>query len=540
MIPSFDLLDQPWLPCIDREGRAVELGIRDALLRAHDLSDLHDPSPLTTAALLRLLLAVLHAALRGPRTTPERIAIWEEGCLPAALIDSYLADWAGRFDLFDPIYPFYQDPKLTNEPADTIARLAVELASGNNPTLFDHSHDTAAAAISPAECARWLVTTQAFAIGGGNSAQSNAYTHPRFYDAPAAKAACILLKGTNLFRTLVLNLVRYTDREPIPRVGGHKEECPAWERCRPLPPDGRPAYGYLDYLTWQSRCVHVRPEMDGGQWRVRRAFLSQGSYIPKEVIPREPFWAYVTRKDGSRPLKLSEDRCLWRDSAALFGFAAPNKVPAVGEAPRPKVFDHAETLCSLPGAPTTCQTVVTGIAVDTKGRKAASVKLWRLEELPIPVSLLLDWDIVHCLANAINRAEEIGGVLTVALLRWADGVLRPGGNDQMKQENRQRAEQLAKSWGAEATYWPALEAPFRELLGDVAESPDEAVRVWTREAIQAADAAFDLAGAQAGFEPRVLRARARAWNTLWQGTKKWRKRQATAGQHEEDGTYGDQ
>jgi CRISPR system Cascade subunit CasA len=186
LTPSFDLLDQPWLPCIDAEGRTVEVGIREALLRAHELADLRDPSPLTTAALLRLLLAVLHAALQGPRTTPERIAIWQEGRLPTAQIDSYLAHWAGRFDVFDPIYPFYQDPKLTNEPADTIARLAVELASGNNATLFDHSHDDSAGSIGPAECARWLVTTQAFAVGFGNSAQSKAYTHPRFHDAPAA------------------------------------------------------------------------------------------------------------------------------------------------------------------------------------------------------------------------------------------------------------------------------------------------------------------------------------------------------------------
>ena len=68
MATSFNLCDEPWLPCIRLDGRAVELGLYDMLMQAHTLRELLGETPLETAALHRLLLAVLHPRSSGQRT----------------------------------------------------------------------------------------------------------------------------------------------------------------------------------------------------------------------------------------------------------------------------------------------------------------------------------------------------------------------------------------------------------------------------------------------------------------------------------------
>ncbi|MBM3459945.1 MAG: type I-E CRISPR-associated protein Cse1/CasA, partial [Armatimonadetes bacterium] len=98
----FNLLEEPWIPCTTLAGRQEQLGIREVLLRAHELRQIGGESPLEAAALFRLLLAVCHAALRGPGNLAERAALWE--CRSVAgwgggKVLPYLEDWRDRFFL---------------------------------------------------------------------------------------------------------------------------------------------------------------------------------------------------------------------------------------------------------------------------------------------------------------------------------------------------------------------------------------------------------------------------------------------------------
>ncbi|MGE3596618.1 MAG: type I-E CRISPR-associated protein Cse1/CasA, partial [Dehalococcoidia bacterium] len=36
---SFNLIDEPWLPCVHADGSQTELGLRDALARATEIVD---------------------------------------------------------------------------------------------------------------------------------------------------------------------------------------------------------------------------------------------------------------------------------------------------------------------------------------------------------------------------------------------------------------------------------------------------------------------------------------------------------------------
>ena len=106
--PSFNLIDEPWIGVVDHDGLLQEYSLRELLVRAHELSGLYDDSPLVVAALLRMILALLHRVHNGPRNRSEWQALWQARQFDASRLDAYFTDWKNRFDLFDHEHPFYQ------------------------------------------------------------------------------------------------------------------------------------------------------------------------------------------------------------------------------------------------------------------------------------------------------------------------------------------------------------------------------------------------------------------------------------------------
>src|SRR6266508_3593688 len=99
MMVPFNLIAERWIPCRTADGRSEELSLRDTLVRAHDLRELWDSSPLVTVALLRLLLAVLHRCF-GPGNREAWRALWSAGRLDAARLDAYFDGHRDCFELF--------------------------------------------------------------------------------------------------------------------------------------------------------------------------------------------------------------------------------------------------------------------------------------------------------------------------------------------------------------------------------------------------------------------------------------------------------
>jgi len=117
--PSYDLLNEPWIPVLRADGRPAMLGLRDVLLQAHQLRGLAGETPLTTAALYRLLLVVLYRALGAP-TMYSWEQLWEQGHFPAEALEEYLTRWQHRFDLFHPERPFLQWPDDRVKPKSVL------------------------------------------------------------------------------------------------------------------------------------------------------------------------------------------------------------------------------------------------------------------------------------------------------------------------------------------------------------------------------------------------------------------------------------
>lgn len=456
---SFNLVVEPWLPCLVRDGPPRELSLREALLRAHELESLNDASPLNTAALHRLLLAIVHRVF-GPADRHAWAALWKRGHFPAEPLEQYLSAWQHRFDLFDAKRPFYQDASIDPQSAGPITRLLPEQASEGAPTLFDHSLDAALTPLAPSAAARALVAYQAFALGGTVSREKG--DSPSDIAAPLVKGAVTLVRGPTLFHTLLLNAVRYdpTRDQPFHTQG---EDRPAWEHDHAARPGERWPAGYLDYLTWQSRRIRLFLADEAGQMGVTRVAIWKGCRLPEQWQPwtREPMLAFKRRQQAKAndmpwlPVGFTDHRVLWRDSLALVQSVADQTV-------RPRVLEWVNGLVEdelLDQAAT--------LPLDILGMQSnqARVLLWRHERLLLPLRYLGDEALVTALGIALHDAERVGEALRSATYVFAQEILAPAYAG--RTPDRKTVSALVESLATERAYWAAIENAFQPLLLDL-------------------------------------------------------------------------
>jgi len=95
-MPEFNLVDQPWIPCLLRDGgKPQERSLRDTLTGAHEIRELSDASPLVTVSLHRLLLAILHRNF-GPASFSEWKELWQHGQWDSDKLNQYFDEWKHR------------------------------------------------------------------------------------------------------------------------------------------------------------------------------------------------------------------------------------------------------------------------------------------------------------------------------------------------------------------------------------------------------------------------------------------------------------
>lgn len=493
----FNLVEQAWIPCLDRDGAARVLSLRQALAQAHRLASIVGDSPLETAALYRLLLAVLHSALRGPESASQWNELWQAGSWDVPWLHEYLDRWLHRFDLFDPEHPFYQ-ARDERVKAKSIISLAMDMVSGNNAALFDHHTEEVPTLLDTPKAARVLITAQTFGLGGLSGLKEDKFT-----DAPWGRGVIFLLEGNTLFETLCLNLLRYDEDHPqdFPCLA---EDQPAWEMDQPYLPERQTPKGYLDYLTWQNRRILLLPEGDAESPVVGRMTVAPGLRL--EANKLDPFKHYRRdEKRGYLVLRFSEGRALWRDHAALFQLHNPS-------ASRPPLnFDWVARL-ALDGSiekHRTLSFMALGMANDQ-----AKVEFFRHEHMPLPLVYFESEELVEWLANALSLAEEVNTALSWAGKWLAILLISPSLDGHKWNEistiTRDEASNLYAHWAVERFFWGALELPFLNLLEMLPRSEDEAMEGWKDTLKHTAWDALEHAAGQAGDSPQALRAAVRA------------------------------
>ncbi|MEW5956221.1 MAG: type I-E CRISPR-associated protein Cse1/CasA [Chloroflexota bacterium] len=488
---SFNLVDEAWLPCLNLEGEAKILSLRETLTQAHHLQALTGDSPPQTAALHRLLLAILHRVF-GPEDKEAWAALWQAERFEADKLNAYLDEWRPRFDLFDAERPFYQSLDDRVKPKSTIS-LSHERASGNNATLFDHHTEEIGETLTPAQAARSLITAQAYGLAGLSGIKQ------KFTDGTCASGIIFLVEGDNLKQTLLLNMIMYPPDEDM--FTHTDDDKPAWEMDDPFGPDRAIPFGYLDYLTWQNRRVLFQPEQSSDGVIVRT--MTMGPALRFDPILLDTMKHY--RKDdklGALSTNFSEERVLWRDSATFFSFQYQSDkfIP-------PATFRWLRGL--IKGQLERHQ-IYRCLALGMS-KKQAKVFFFRAERLPLPLAYLTDEDLVRNLADALDYTATVAFDVVQSTRRVGMFLQVPDADGRQWGELNANAKSAINDWvtytGVERHYWANLDIPFQTFMVDLAQKERQAVvRDWLERLRKTALAAFDQATHYVGVDGKSFKA----------------------------------
>jgi CRISPR system Cascade subunit CasA len=485
-------------------------------VEAHTFAAIHDESPLVTATVHRLLLAILQRVFL-PRTMDDWIALWEATSFDAAKVRAYLTKWKDRFDLFHPERPFLQVANLTevlrkergSDPKVSEAyRLAMEQSphSKNDMQLFEPLPNEPN--IDPQRAVFALLGFLAFAAGGTIDNEGP------WSGGNLRGGALVLLRprpsrdgrmGETLHRTLLSNLVWQQQRAP--------KDVPPWERDEAPRRIVRAPYGLVDLLVWPSRRVELIAERDDrGELSVRGVISAAGERL--NATHPDPMFVYVVRNPEKPPfpVRIDPERSVWRDAAALFEAAAGSDAFQ-----RPAACTQMEELVrqGVVSRAARFQVELLGLASDQ-----AVIDLWRADRMPLPPALLVDGPRVSRLREAVSLAEEVGEAIDAKVLRiLAKSALAPSRRElEAKEPTQLKAEiqKLTRALGSMPAYWNALGEAFRPWLEELgtAEDLDAMLGAWKHALRATARDVVRDAEVHLGTSARALQAGAKAERAL--------------------------
>lgn len=284
---NFNLIDEPWipvrwLPTANDNSPLVSLGT--AFKRGNEIADL-DCSPPERIALMRLFICVTHAALGVPEDANE----WDDF---APDIDTAIPNYLRQpevqphFNLLGDGPRFLQNKNSKGGTTYPLSKVCPELASGNNPTLFDHWGDEP----RPWQAAQTtiaLLCLQNFFVGGcmASAVKGN---------GPALKSLQLFLHGPNLSASVKENCL---SKEALAETGFELGK-PNWEKPA--------AHDYLSYLT-PSPCTLWLDD------NLQRVAIKQGFHHLEHPAYRDPFITILTKNNKRFIIRASVNKGIWRD-----------------------------------------------------------------------------------------------------------------------------------------------------------------------------------------------------------------------------------
>ncbi|WP_345669991.1 type I-E CRISPR-associated protein Cse1/CasA [Streptomyces similanensis] len=356
MSATVNILDEPlvpvrWAPGAD--GRSdplpARVGLRELLLRSHEIETLAVPDAPAHSALLRVLYALaarvtgLDEAKDGPDDwLMRREEILAGGRLPEKGIDAYLARCRERFFLFDPVprgRPWMQDPRLKDQcdAASTagVNKLVVTRPAGNNHAWFRHASDAVPDLPTVSEALLNLLTWHYYGPSGRCSAREvNGVTSASAKAGPLRTSLSYHPQGDTLLQTLLAGLV-----PPARETDAGRDLCP-WEWDELPDPEGPPPAltGPCSKLTAASmHALLLIPDTADGT-RVRDAYITWAYRTGRAARPDDDYLIWQISKQGNTYPRLADSgRALWRDLDALLLIDPPG----VAQPRRPTVFEWA-------------------------------------------------------------------------------------------------------------------------------------------------------------------------------------------------------
>ena len=519
--PSFNLWTEPWIT-LESGGSTITHGIRDALLNAHTLGAIYDPSPLVVVGIHRLLTAILQDAL-NPQENSDLEDLWKCGNFPANKIEAFGKRYADRFDLFSEDKPFLQSSDLPMFPESkeerkemtTVARLFPETPSGTLLTHYRHSTEDEQI-LSPAAAATGLVAMPAFISSGGKGLMPSINGVPPIYVLPA---------GKTLFESLAASLI---SAQTMADDYATKQGDVAWWK-RPVPVRVRESKkktaamsvreskqlseaGYLHGLTFPARKIRLHPEQldtvcsrsgQHSKWCVRTMAFRMGESLLEDATWKDPFAALrlpkpqtsskrkptaakSKKKDKPTPIRPMRDRAAWREFTGLFlQYKTDGKATR-----RPRFLDQLAALTiseNIEIYPFRC------VALQTDGKM--KFYEWIDFGFDVPPSLLQDMDGAQWTESALTFAAKCAATITRVFSSTFG----------RKSKNAERFRRLKER--LEADYWSALAGQFRQYVLELGNhtTRQQKLDAWLDTAVHKAQQAFDRAAEATGDDGHTLR-----------------------------------
>lgn len=307
MRPSFNVLNEPWIPVVALDGTKKLLGIRETLRRAPELKEISVVSPLEEFSVYRFLSVFLMDALR-PEDRDNIEELLEEGCFDMERIEAYISLCESEgvsFDLFNEQRPFMQSAyvKEWDKEDKPVSTLDCFMPSGNNHLHFEHEQ-VDMRVISPDKAARLLLTIQQFCTAGAQGYPSGVNASPPYFGV--VKAQC-------LFETLVYTLLPIQSIE-IP----FSEPAVIWRSADAVIP--KKAIGQTSWLRgmlFPARRVCLITSQK--ETEISRVYLSQGENFVNKEIWKDPFVSYRMLETGRVPLRPKGEKPVWRSMHEIVG-----------------------------------------------------------------------------------------------------------------------------------------------------------------------------------------------------------------------------
>ncbi len=495
---SFNLIKDPWIPCKMKSNEFKQLSIKDVLFNAKEIKEITSDNPLIIVSLHRLLLTILHRNF-GPENRNEWKAIYQANEFNHETLDEYFKKWMHKFELFnEPENRFYQIKVPEIDSYTPVTKLNPALSSGNASALFDHNWDSRIYPMVVENAARLLVAFQNFALGGGKSI-------PFYYShGPLISCIIVLIKGSNLFESLMLNLIQYDRQHPFSQSENY-EDIPFWERsdksiCEEK--DGRFPYGYLDYLTWQSRRVWLVPHEENGKITVKKIFMAQGEKLSDDWH-EDPQKIYVINDQNEKsPLKLISDRKVWRDSESLLRLNEPGNNYV-----SPKALDWISSLAEGGIIPFSKRYNLEIYGLDSNRAKVDS---WHRSYIPLPLNFLQDQSLVNNVKSFIDKCERIEKLLVKTVKSFIKAYFFPE-NDSLNTIQWNKVNEYFKGMQIRIQYWNLIDSYFYKFMEEIALQPDYQERLkiiskWiNEEIIKAASGLLNTLKDNSKNDPRALK-----------------------------------
>lgn len=307
MRPSFNVLDEPWIPVVALDGTRMLLGIRETLSRAPELKEISAVSPLEEFSVYRFFSVFLMDALRPKRTSAIK-KLLKQGCFDMEQIEEYISlceEEGVSFDLFDEDRPFIQSAyvKEWDKEPKPVSVIDCFRPSGNNHLHFEHD-DVGKRSVSVDKAARLLLAIQQFCTAGAQGYPSGVNASPPYFG---------VVKTENLFGTLVFTMV------PLQSIEIPFDEPPViWRESSPVEPKKVVSQtSWLRGMLFPARRISLIPPENGEG--ILNVHLSQGENFVNKETWTDPFVTYRMLDTGRIPFRPKGEKPVWRSMYEIAG-----------------------------------------------------------------------------------------------------------------------------------------------------------------------------------------------------------------------------